>query len=578
MVAADWKGGRVRDITGAAATQLGSAHTTTRVTRGAERAVAAVSWLTWLVPDWMWSGVAMLFATAGFAGPWRRTVLSNVRHVRHIDPPSVPVAWYLGLRQIATLFRTVVSVLRFSVRAEGWLDVHGGEHLTRELGKRGVVVVAPHAGPYASLGLLVRPWLLSEKFTGPVAVVIRMEGFPGSGIIRNWLGRRFAGAGVTVVPADLTPMQMARALLGTLRANGVVVLFVDEPTPDLSHPVEFFDGTVSFPIGPARLACATGSVIVPCIAGFGSRGRVDMTFAECIEPDARPEATLHRIGRSLEVLLRTRVDQWAMLTPIWHAEPASSSGAEPRGGRADLHLHTTGSDGLCQVDDWVSEMERSGVKVIAVTDHDHLDTIRVWKAEAGERGGRVLPGVELTARGRIVHVGVLFPDVVPEVLPKRDTPLLEIARWVRTVPGALLVLVHPIPFLWKRQLSMLARHDLLPDAIEVSFPLVGWRRPAIERAARQYAMAVLGGSDAHLLPGQLGKHCTEFDGEFVDDLVTAIRTRQTRAVSCDARVRPPMKLYALQTAYSWLLPFEHRPAVRTLRRRILKWCLGAGRR
>lgn len=566
------KGGGLNGSTGATDQGIELTDGPTRVTRAAELLVAMLSWLAWLIPDRVWSWMSMLFATAGFAGPWRGIVLSNVRHVRHIDPPSVPVAWYLGMRQIATLFRTVVSVLRFSVRSNGWLDVHHGELFTRELGKRGIVVVAPHAGPYASLGLLIRPWLLSQSFDVPVSVVIRMEGFPGSGIVRNWLGRRFADAGVTVVPAELTPMQMARALLGTLRANGVVVLFVDEPTPDVSHPVEFFDGTVSFPIGPARLACATRSAIVPCIAGFGRRGRVDLTFSECIEPDNDPGVTLHRIGRALERLLKTRVDQWAMLTPIWHATGDDT----PRTGtRADLHLHTTGSDGLCQVDDWVSSMDRSGIGVIAVTDHDHIDTIRSWKLAARERGNRVLAGVELTAKGRIVHVGVLFPDVIPDSLPKRDTPLLEIARWARTVPGAILILVHPLPFLWKRQLAAMERHDLLPDAIEVSFPLVGWRRPVIEAAARRYGLAVLGGSDSHLMPAQLGRHATEFDGTTVEDLVAAIRGRRTRPVSSPARVRPPARLYLLQTVYSWLLPFQAVRAVRTARNRVLRLCLRA---
>jgi predicted metal-dependent phosphoesterase TrpH len=207
--------------------------------------------------------------------------------------------------------------------------------------------------------------------------------------------------------------------------------------------------------------------------------------------------------------------------------------------------------------------------VIAITDHDHIETVRDWLAASGVDRDRVLPGVELTARGRIVHLGVLFSREVPEVIPAAGTPLLDLVRWARGIPGSIVVLVHPLPLLWRFQLRHLARSAALPDAIETRFPLVGWRTSRLERAAREYGLAVVGGTDAHLTPGQLGQHVTVFPGRSIDDLVSAIRERATIAATRGGTARPPAAAFAIQTAYSWLLPFRRVPRVAALRASLL---------
>jgi predicted metal-dependent phosphoesterase TrpH len=256
-----------------------------------------------------------------------------------------------------------------------------------------------------------------------------------------------------------------------------------------------------------------------------------------------------------------------MLTPIW-AEPSLA----PMAGQsyADLHVHTTGSDGLCEVQDWSERADASALRLIAITDHDHVATVRRWHESDHDRPDNVLPGVEITARGRIVHIGILFPRDVPAEIPRPGTPLLDVGRWARTIDGAIVVLVHPLPGLWRFQLRRLARAGLLPDAVETRFPLAYWRTPAIEDAARRYHLAMLGSTDAHLTPAQLGRFATEFPGESIDDLVQAIHERTTRAVKRPIECRPPLMVYALQCVYSWLLPFREQPAVARLRQRLLR--------
>lgn len=73
---------------------------------------------------------------------------------------------------------------------------------------------------------------------------------------------------------------------------------------------------------------------------------------------------------------------------------------------ADLHCHTTASDGLLSPTELVQLAKKSGLKGIGITDHD---TIQGWK-EAKEAGGKyqiqILKGLELSTEwnGKEVHV------------------------------------------------------------------------------------------------------------------------------------------------------------------------------
>ncbi|WP_219837740.1 PHP domain-containing protein [Paenibacillus sp. R14(2021)] len=75
-------------------------------------------------------------------------------------------------------------------------------------------------------------------------------------------------------------------------------------------------------------------------------------------------------------------------------------------GRADLHTHTTASDGLQRPADNVAMAKLRGLAAIAITDHDTVDGIKE-AMEAGERLGiTVVPGVEIStvADGIDIHI------------------------------------------------------------------------------------------------------------------------------------------------------------------------------
>lgn len=75
-------------------------------------------------------------------------------------------------------------------------------------------------------------------------------------------------------------------------------------------------------------------------------------------------------------------------------------------GRADLHVHTTSSDGTYTPAEVVNLARRSGLAAVAITDHDTLAAIPAGQAAARGSSVEVVPGVEITAelQGREVHL------------------------------------------------------------------------------------------------------------------------------------------------------------------------------
>ncbi len=86
-------------------------------------------------------------------------------------------------------------------------------------------------------------------------------------------------------------------------------------------------------------------------------------------------------------------------------------------GRADLHLHTTFSDGTYTAAQIVELARRSGLSAIAITDHDTFAGIAPARHVAGS-SVEVIAGVEITAefRGKELHLLGYFFDLENEPL------------------------------------------------------------------------------------------------------------------------------------------------------------------
>ncbi len=81
--------------------------------------------------------------------------------------------------------------------------------------------------------------------------------------------------------------------------------------------------------------------------------------------------------------------------------------------RADLHVHSTASDGTLSPRELVGLASRNGVGVLALADHDSVDGVQEAVGFAAPLGILVIPAVELSAAvdERSVHILGYFIDI-----------------------------------------------------------------------------------------------------------------------------------------------------------------------
>jgi predicted metal-dependent phosphoesterase TrpH len=187
-------------------------------------------------------------------------------------------------------------------------------------------------------------------------------------------------------------------------------------------------------------------------------------------------------------------------------------------GRADLHIHTTLSDGAATPAEVAGLLARTDLCVAAVTDHDTVEgALRVREILAG-RGPEIVVGTEVTSAAG--HLLALFVDRdVPPGLSARET--IEIVHEL----GGLAIAAHPyFPICSLGDLAA----ELPFDGIEVAngTPLGELANRRAARRLASSARSLLGGSDAHLL-NAVGHVRTHFPGRTAADLRVAIERGQT---------------------------------------------------
>jgi predicted metal-dependent phosphoesterase TrpH len=200
--------------------------------------------------------------------------------------------------------------------------------------------------------------------------------------------------------------------------------------------------------------------------------------------------------------------------------------------KADLHLHTTASDGAATVRELLAHVARTDLRVIAITDHDTITAAQEARRMAGAYGVEVIVGEEVSTQEG--HLLVLFLE--QELPPGR--PLAETVAAARA-QDALVIAPHPFSFLVTSigrtgPLGFGPRADqawaTLVDAVEI-FNAGLWspRNNALAaRFAADHGLPVVGGSDSHHLP-TLGAGYTLFPGHTAADLRHAILRRETHA-------------------------------------------------
>lgn len=82
-------------------------------------------------------------------------------------------------------------------------------------------------------------------------------------------------------------------------------------------------------------------------------------------------------------------------------------------GKADLHVHTTFSDGVLTPTQLVARARAAGLQAVAITDHDAVEGVPEAMLAGSEHGVLVVPGVEINTDvpGTEVHILGYFLDV-----------------------------------------------------------------------------------------------------------------------------------------------------------------------
>jgi predicted metal-dependent phosphoesterase TrpH len=203
----------------------------------------------------------------------------------------------------------------------------------------------------------------------------------------------------------------------------------------------------------------------------------------------------------------------------------------PAPGQADLHLHTSYSDGWPEPAELLRYVaERTDLDVVAVTDHDTVEGA-LRAAELAERMARprVIVGEEVSTRDG--HVVGLF-------LERRVRPGMSAAATVDAIhaQGGLAFAAHPF---WRteRRAGGRAVHgvgwlagELDFDGIEVENSTPGFYvfNFMAARLNEAVGLAALGNSDAHILDA-VGRARTLFPGRTPAALRRAIADRKTEA-------------------------------------------------
>lgn len=197
---------------------------------------------------------------------------------------------------------------------------------------------------------------------------------------------------------------------------------------------------------------------------------------------------------------------------------------------ADPHCHTTASDGMVSPADLVAAAVAAHLDLIAVTDHDTMQSVKEVQERGAAAGLEVVAGQEVTTAwpAQTHLLGWFLEKPV-----RRGMSLLDTVSAIHDA-GGLAIVPHPFMpvYFGSIQPGMLARLlEVAPvDGIEVVFtaPIGARRRHLLDEfvaANRERLGAMVGGSDCHFGAHDIGRVLTDYEGEFR----SAVAERRTRA-------------------------------------------------
>jgi predicted metal-dependent phosphoesterase TrpH len=222
--------------------------------------------------------------------------------------------------------------------------------------------------------------------------------------------------------------------------------------------------------------------------------------------------------------------------------------------RADIHMHTNLGDGWASPARVIEEATRKGLRLIAITDHDHLEGAkRVEELLARQNNAlQLVTGVEVSTRQG--HLLGLFVKKAPKAMRSVEESIEAIKE-----QGGLVIVPHPlgrlVPSLSRKKIDALLEKGYTIDGIEIynPSPANASMRSTVRTANQQWRFAETGGSDAHFWQ-HIGAAYTLFPGNTPEDFRRAVLERTARS---GGQELPPARLspgvYVAQCAWSWFV-------------------------
>jgi KDO2-lipid IV(A) lauroyltransferase len=214
-----------------------------------------------------------------------------------------------------------------------WVTAHEGtEHLDAAVARgRGVLLMTCHLGLWELGGVYLR-------YGGYDVNVVGLVDREHAGIteFRDWMRARH---GIGVINRDGVHLA-ALTIRELLAENKIVALLGDRLVGEKGVEVDFMGRRVAFPVGPLRMARATGATVLPCFVIREGRG-----YRATIEPpvevgqvgnlsydDSRAPARERQVAnlsyddlqgpaqelaRRFERRICRHLDQWYVFFPFW---------------------------------------------------------------------------------------------------------------------------------------------------------------------------------------------------------------------------------------------------------------------
>ena len=208
---------------------------------------------------------------------------------------------------------------------------------------------------------------------------------------------------------------------------------------------------------------------------------------------------------------------------------------------ADPHCHTFASDGMVSPADLVKAAVDAHLDLIAVTDHDTMDSVKEAQTHGESAGIVVVAGQEITTKWPAqTHVmGWFLEKAIKRGLSVEDTVAAIHDQ------GGLAIIPHPFMPVYFGSIqpgmlrNLIEKHSV--DGIEMGFTVpTGARRrrmlDAFYAVNKERLGAAVGGSDCHFGSHDIALVVTRYEGDFR----TALEQRTTSPQRMrKAAARPP---------------------------------------